>query len=145
MSEPSFYTFVSTLAGADVAGVRKRYSVDEAGPRSVQTAQMPCQWVQITGIGAYSGREVPLFANQTRGSRTFKAALVVALTPISQGLDGSNLKAAYQMVDAVYDALEAIAGNLGRAFPTIDVYLTPDLRIGEETCWAVQADVEVLA
>jgi hypothetical protein len=145
MAEPSFYTFVSTLAGAEIAGVRKRYSVTEAGPRSVQTAQMPCQWVQITGIGAYSAREEPLHAEQVRGSRLFRAALVVAMTPVVQGLDGDNLKAAYKMVDAVYDGLSAIAGNLGRGYPAIDVYLTPDLRIGEEPLWGVIANVEVLA
>jgi hypothetical protein len=145
MADPSFYTFVSTLAGASVSGVKKRYGVDEAGPRSVQTAQMPCQWVQIQGIGAYSVREEPLHAVQPRGSRVFRASLVVALTPVVQGLDGDNLKAAYKMVDAVYDGLSAIAGNLGRGYPTIDAYLTPDLRIGEDALWGVIANVEVLA
>jgi hypothetical protein len=145
MAEPSFYTFVSTLAGAEIEGVRKRYSVDEAGPRSVQTAQMPCQWVQIQGIGNYVAREEPLHAEQSRGSRVFRATLVVALGPVAQGLDGDNLQAAYKMVDAVHDGLAAVAGDLGRSYPAFDVYLTPELRIGEEALWAVFANVDVLA
>jgi hypothetical protein len=141
----TFYEFVTTLAGAEVSGVKKRYSVTEGGPRAAQTAQMPCQWVQIAGIGAFASQETPLYAVQGYGSRTHRAALVVALGPVAQGLDGDNLKAAYQMVDAVYTAIAAIAEDLGRAYPTLSVYLTPDLRIGEDACWAVQADVEVLA
>jgi hypothetical protein len=141
----SFYEFMSALASAEVDGVCKRYSVDEAGPRSVQTAQMPCQWVQIQGIGAQSSVEEPLMANQTRGSRRHRGAVVVALGPVAQGLDGANLVAAYRMVDAVYDAVAVVADDLGRSYPTVEVYLTPDLKIGDVGCWAVVANVGVLA
>lgn len=140
----SYYNFCKALSAVEIETVRRKYIFGEDAPASINTADLPCQWVQPPGVSEEADHTVPFYSGQEQGFRTHRATLIVLITPVAQGTPAKNLEATIKMVDYITAAINA--ADLGMGLPTVSCVATPTIDVGDPPTayWGVIATVEVM-
>jgi len=131
----TYRSFVDALEALSITGVSKTFT--SGPPRSLKTAQLPAQWVQMpTGAEAAVHKGAP-----ARGWQTLRAELVVAYEAVGQGTQPTNFDGTVDMMDSVATAVAAATG-LGKAAQRYELRME-EVGVGGNAYWAVVASVEV--
>lgn len=131
----TYRSFVDALEALSITGVEKAFT--SGPPRSLKTAQLPAQWVQVP-----SGAETAVHKGPpARSWQTLRAEVVVAYGAVGQGTQASNFDGAVDMMDSVATAIAAMTG-LGKTAPSYELR-QDEIAVGEQTYWAVVASVVV--
>jgi hypothetical protein len=97
----TYRQFVDRLEALAIAGVNKRYT--QGPPQSLNTADMPAQWVQFPRSN--EGTITSFVGNG--GWATMIAELVIALEAVGQNTGPENFDAAVDMMDNITTVLRA--------------------------------------
>jgi len=126
----TFATFYAAFNTLSVTGVT---SLTEP-PLDVQTAQLPCKWVDIAGLDGG-----PFMTGQIGGWPMFRCRVVVLMKPIGQGRQATRWSDALTMMDTLNDAItgmtKPVIGNLSWA-------ITLEPNFADSGYFAVVASVE---
>lgn len=97
----TYNAFVDGLEALVVVGVRRRY--ESGPPLSLNTADLPAQWVQLP-----AGESEAMVLGDAATSRwpTFRADLIVAIEAVGQATGGANFDDTVTLLEALRTRLE---------------------------------------
>ena len=124
--------FVTALGDVTITGVTSKLNEP---PRSLATADLPAQWVQIPRLE----REPATFESQGKLWDTHRAQLIVAFEPVGQNTQAANWSGVLTLMDSVWTAIAAASIVQGRLQYTIAQGI---VTVAEVAYWAVIAEVE---
>jgi len=124
--------FVTALGDVTITGVTSK--LDEP-PRSLATADLPAQWVQVPILE----REPATFQSQGKLWDTHRAQLVVAFEAVGQNTQAANWSGVLTLLDNVWTAIAAASIVQGRLQYTIAQGIVTVAKID---FWAVIVEVE---
>lgn len=101
----SLATFVETLDGLSVAGVKRTYT---APPVQLATTDLPALYPRIPASLATT---VPVLSGSSTGLRQMTAELVIVVEPVGQNLAPANYEKTVGLIDGAHTALETLAGT----------------------------------
>jgi hypothetical protein len=129
----SIKTFVTTVAGLDVAGVKRRYTYP---PLQISTADLPASFVRPPN-STYDPLSI---CDDTADNMTCR--LVVAIEPTGQSTQPANYDALLTMADALNAAIKANYTDIGALVTwTILAQDTEPIFIGASAYWGVTATI----
>lgn len=128
--------FLQGLAALDVDGVRRKY---QNKPASVQTADLPCSFVELPD--ADQNRATAWGSANSSTSLVISGDLIIAIEPAGQGTPSENTIETATLADAVKDALEA-----SDLMPLIEYRIETSkanvpIFIGQQSYWGVRVMV----
>jgi len=127
-------TFTTALAGLNVTGVKREFAYP---PASLNSEDMPAQWVQLPTIIDDNPRT---FTQHGDLWGTLTGQLVIAVIATGQGTQASNFAATLAMMDVVRTALAASAQTAAKGKITY-VIRQGEVLVAETAYWAVIAEV----
>ena len=124
--------FVTALGDVTITGVTSKLNEP---PRSLATADLPAQWVQIPSLE----REPATFQSQGKLWDTHRAQLVVAFEPVGQNTQAANWSGVLTLLDNMWTAIAAASIVQGHIQYSIKQGIVTVAKID---FWAVVAEVE---
>jgi len=124
--------FVTALGDVTITGVTSKLNEP---PRSLATADLPAQWVQVPNLA----REPATFQSQGKLWDTHRAQLIVAFEPVGQNTQAANWAGVLTLMDSVWTAIAAASLVQGRLQYTIAQGI---VTVAEAAYWAVIVEVE---
>lgn len=124
--------FVTALGDVTITGVISKMNEP---PRSLATADLPAQWVQVPILE----RMPATFQSQGKLWDTHRAQLVVAFEPVGQNTQAANWGGVLTLMDNIWTAIAAASIVQGRLQYTIAQAV---VTVAEVTYWAVIVEAE---
>ena len=126
--------FVTALGDLTITGVTSK--LNEV-PRSLKTADLPAQWVQLP----VSEDAPATFQGHGNLWDVLRAQLVVAYEPVGQGTQAANWSGTITMMDSVRTAIATSGQTVVKGKLTYKISQA-EVLVGEQSYWAVVAEVE---
>ena len=131
----TFTSFVDALEAVVVAGVNRRYT--DGPPQSLNSSDLPAQWVQLP-----RGSDETITFGNLGGWQTMTADVVIAVEAVGQDVNAVNFPLTVSMMDALAAAMSAAdtCALFTKSVPTYTIRQTV-VEVAGVAYWAVYATV----